>query len=124
MRVRSFENITKGDIPDLDDETWKLGIPVVRQLVSLTQAVQGRLGFTDNMLSETRTLKFDDDTSLTIKLRRLKTIPIAVVLLKEALFDYWQLAWAVVDKTSVKVKIRWDSSPSTPTEATILIIGN
>jgi len=123
MRVPSFSKLVKGDAPDIPDEVWKAITPLMTQVSKLTQALQGRLDLTTNGNHERRRLKFSDDTAVRIKHQRLKGKPIGVILLWEELYDYTQTKWKPIDESTIVVKITWSTSPSTPTEAEILILG-
>lgn len=123
MRVPSFSKLVKGDAPDIPDEVWKAITPLMTQVSKLTQALQGRLDLTTNGNHERRRLKFSDDTAVRIKLQRLNGKPIGVILLWEELYDYTQTKWKPIDESTIEVKITWSTSPSTPTEAEILILG-
>jgi hypothetical protein len=124
MKIKDFAAPTKGDLPEIEDDIWKLATPMSEQVSILTRALKSRVGFGDNMHVEIRELRLSDDTSLNISLQRLKTKPIGVFLLWEELYDYTKLAWGVVDRETIKVKVTWDSSPGTPTNVIILIIGS
>ncbi len=125
MKVESFKRITKTDIPDLPE--W--AEPIVDEINSrfdlLTTVLQGFFTLQDNALAEIRTLQMPHDVIVPIELERLRRSPIGVLLLSASLFDYGRLAWKMSDTRSrtIDVKVKYDSVPAEPPDATILVLG-
>lgn len=87
-----------------------------------TQALQRRLDFANNFNADLRTVAMMNDTSVTIT-TSIKGRPQGVLVLGTTEYSYHKLAWRVVDTDRIEVKVKWDSTPTSLVDVTLLILG-
>lgn len=92
-------------------------------LGAVVRALRNRLDFESNFNAEIRTLSLSNDTEVEVSLREMVGPVIGVVVLDSDLFDYPSLAWTRVSAQAIKLKIKWDSTPTTPVNVDLLLFG-
>ena len=112
------------------DETGKLpkGVEILgnsqsNQIETLTTTLQQNCSFEDQFNSETVVYTASDQEDVFIYLKTLKGKPLKVEVIGTNHYSPWSYCWAVVDQTTVRVKVKWSSPPSTPMEITVRVFG-
>lgn len=123
MKIKNFEKLTKDDFPKIPEDLFKLLNPLSEQVELLTRAAQGKLSLGENVSAELKTFKIAHDTLVEFDLQYIKN-PVGVLVVKSGLLDYTRLAWERADIGRVLVKVYFDSTPSTTTEVTFLVLGD
>jgi hypothetical protein len=121
MKVGSLKRLTPEDYPDIGNEIHPVFTTINDNLESVYTALNQRLTFAENFLSEVRAIQLKDSVADQITLKTVKT-PVAVFH-SSTLYDYSKLAWRSVKPGVIEVKIAWDSNPTQEIAVTLLIIG-
>jgi hypothetical protein len=86
-------------------------------LGAVVRALRNRLDFESNFNAEIRTLSVDHDTEIELTLQEMIGPVLGVVILDA------ELAWTRVTANSIKLKVKWDSAPTTPVSTSFLLFG-
>lgn len=123
MQVQNFPLPERKDLgPDVPVWFGRFMGPVGGHLTLVTTALQRKLSVLSNLNWDVKTVSIPHDTA--VELRHSAEEPIlGVHLLRTGLFDYAKLAWERVDGGRIRVKVKWDSAPTSDTEAVFLVLG-
>lgn len=124
MKLPNFRRFNRGDYPTFQTSDGERFLDQLNEaLETIITALQGQLSFSDNFNCELKTLKFSEDTSVDIRLTKLKGAVQDVRVMNPDLYDYVQVAWAPLSRSEVRVKVSFDSAPTEEIDVTLLFLG-
>lgn len=123
MKVPTYRKPTIDETGKLEKGVEILGNSQSSQIETLTSALQRNCNFTDQFNSETVTYSAADQEDVFIYLKKLKGKPSKVEVLWTSHYSPWSYCWAVIDKTTVKVQVKWNSAPSGDADITVIVFG-
>lgn len=122
MRLERFRRLQPGDYQDAPPFWQRALDPINKQFELLTTALAGLLSFVDNFDADVREIEVehDTDTDITVELRGF---PKEVQVHTPENYDYYQVAWEVIDAKTVRLKVKWDTDPGEPVKVRIRVLG-
>lgn len=123
MRIKDWRRITLDDISEAPEWFQRAVDSLNDQIEDLTTALQLRLTLSENLYSEVRTLELAHDVSTDIRLQKIRTRPLGLLVLATDYYEYHRAAMEVVDRDLIRVKIKWDVAPSSEVAVTLAIFG-
>lgn len=124
MKVQSFDLIQVADYPESPEWMHRVFDVLNNHIDVLTTSLQNRQSFGDNSNAEVVTIDLENDTETKIRLQTLTGRPRHAVLLRSSILDYGRLAWELTEEDLVNVKVKWDTSPTTATQAVLVFFGD
>ena len=123
MKISSPKKIDLGDFPEVQEELEPIFEILNGASDEVSSALQGRLTFGDNFLSETIYVTLSQGEEETVSLQVLTEAPTQAFLVDTAQFDYARLAWRAEGAGNVTVKVKWDEDPGDPVLTQIVFFG-
>ena len=124
MEIADYEPISRSELSEAPEWYHRDRESSHEPVRNIILSMQNNLTFGHNMHAEVRDVELTDDTALTIRLQSLRGIPRMAFLVWSEIFDYGRLAWRVLEQDLVEIKVKFESSPTSPTLCRLLFLGD
>jgi hypothetical protein len=127
MRIQDFRPTQRGDVDEVPDWYYLAERGQNDQVQSLTNLAQGNITFEDNFSGELRTVVVNPDEETDIKLQTTTSAIRGVVFLGAETYygdsrDFARVAWRRVSQSIVRVRVKYDDTPSGAQSVTLLFL--
>ena len=124
MKIQNFKNLNRSTETDIPEEIFRTLEPLNEQLQALTTGARRRLSFEDNFNAQVHKILLKDDIAVDLSVDKVRGKANRVEVDTPGFFDYYRLAWKVIDENKIRVKVKWDSAPTDKVDATIVVFGS
>ena len=124
MRVPDFIRFNPQDYPLFNSPEGEKFLEQLNKLLEpVSRALNGGIGVT-NLNCEVKEFEVEEDTEYQVTLRHVSGPVRSVRLLNADLYDYASVAWTPVDQNVYKIRVSFDSAPTSKVMARIVFEGD